>query len=140
MKFAIERSVDHEGNLDFFARVVVDDNHGLPCVAIVEFPEEDDHLASERSMKALRALMEVGDVDDSFAGAITHIIEQAFRAGADHAFSRDELSFLVGDLIKISRALKDGRHQLVIGELESAICRLIEKRDSGRKYAQVVID
>ncbi|MBI5912931.1 hypothetical protein HY839_00635 [Candidatus Azambacteria bacterium] len=140
MKFAIERSEDHEGNLDFFVRVAADDNHDLPCVAVLEFAEEDDHFVSEISMKALRALMDVGDGDDSFAGAIRHIIEQAFRAGVDHAFSRDELSFLIGDLIKISRALKDGRHQLVAGELESTIGRLIGKRHSGAKYAQVVID
>lgn len=138
MKFVIERSVDGDGNVDFFCWIgsAQKDNR---MVAEIEFKKEDDHFVSEKSMGAIRALMEIGDGDDSFSLAITHLIQESFKAGMHYALAKDELAILIGDLIKIARAVKDG-HTCIEGEFERVITRLKSKKEEDKKYIQSVID
>lgn len=138
MKFVIERSVDEDGNVDFFCWIGSAEKDRR-MVADVEFKKEDDHFVSEKSMGAIRALMEIGDGDDSFSLAITHLIEESFKAGMHYALAKDELAILIGDLIKIARAQKDG-HACAEGELERVITRLKSKKEEDKKYVRSVID
>lgn len=139
MKFVIKRSVDGDGNVDFFCWVDAATDEDSKTVAEIEFKKEDDHYISVKSMGVIRALMEIGDGDDSFSRAIAHLIQEAFKAGMNYALAKDELAILVGDLIKIARARKDG-HACAGGELERVIICLKRKIEDDERYVQSVID
>ena len=135
MKFVIERSVDGDGNVDFFCWIGSAQKDSR-MVAEIEFNKEDDHLVSEKSMGVIRALMEIGDRDDSFSLALTHLIQESFKAGMQYTLAKDELDVLISDLIKIARARKDG-HACAEGELERVITRLKSKKEEEKNMSDL---
>lgn len=98
MKFQIARSVDSQGNIDFFTSYIPkgckpghvgSELQSDKIVEIVEIAEDEALIyASKKSLGALEALAEMdNESEDSFSKVLEELIHEAFNAGRRFAKS-----------------------------------------------------